>query len=64
MDGRIGLDGEETMETDSKYHLYYRYHPEPTYSIDEWHVIYRYIALCLVGQLNPVLDDFWSSYNK
>lgn len=51
-------------ETDSKYHLYYRYHPEPTYSIDEWHIIYRYIALCLVGQLNPDLDDFWSSYNK
>lgn len=51
-------------ETDSKYHLYYRHHPEPIYSIEEWHIIYRYIALCLVGQLNPDLDDFWSSYNK
>lgn len=49
-----------------KYHKFYgpkgdRYPPRPT---EEWRLIFRYIALCLLGKMNPDNDDFWSSYNK
>lgn len=34
------------------------------YEDKDYKNIFKYIALCLSGQLNPELDDFWSEYGK
>lgn len=36
----------------------------PPRPVEEWRLIFRYIALCLTGKMNPDVDDFWKSYNK
>ena len=36
----------------------------PPRPVEEWRLIFRYIALCLIGKMNPDVDDIWESYNR
>lgn len=47
----------ETRSGEPKYRKYFDTH-EFKYTLNEYMDIYKYIALCLSGQLNPLVDDF------
>lgn len=63
--GEVRKGDHKSGSNEPKYEIFYKNNPEPTsYTVDDWHLIFRFIALCLLGELDPEVDEFWKIKHK